>query len=83
MSRKPDLHPDLFAWADSRPSATIIDAEEKFAYRRMSYEAQIALELFVPPPVTGRLVILAERRDTKIKRIAARKAKRAHKGRAA
>lgn len=62
MRKRPNAQLDLFLWAESRPTADIINAVERFEFRRMAFGAQSVLELFVPPPVTGGLTNLNEYR---------------------
>jgi hypothetical protein len=52
---------DLFEWADTRPTATVIDAREKFLDREVAFIRSLMIG-YRPPTSGGEIVDFAERR---------------------
>ena len=64
-NRDPDF--DLFAWADSRPSAVIIDARKIFQKRALTFVRLICLDGFVPKMTDGEVIDIQSRRGMKLR----------------
>jgi hypothetical protein len=58
-NRDPDF--DLFAWADSRPSAIIIDARRIFQKRALAFVRLICVDGFVPKVTNGEVIDIRSR----------------------
>ncbi|OWV79578.1 hypothetical protein ATY77_26690 [Rhizobium sp. R634] len=67
MRKKPDAELDLFTWADSRPSALVIDARRIFQKRTIDFIRRIVLG-HVPKELNAEVVDLALRRVLRTKR---------------